>query len=268
MTWVEKGTLAPLENQAIPGYFLLDGDILSRQLGQDWTKGQKFPTIVFASGVQCELWESGSPNNATVHIFGEMDLSFRDTRGEALTYAQYVAEQCGYSVRSVGEQGIEVVGNDEEHVLITYDAQAGHIANIAYLQDDEANRRPTPELLDQKTREQLPPLRSQEHLGLEALAHVKFFMPDGSWTWYGTEFDGDNIFFGLVDGFELEFGNFFLSELLEERGPIGLPIERDLYFEPTSLKDLVALHEQRRTSQRQPPDESVGKSERDEAERL
>src|SRR5258708_36131214 len=102
MGWIEKGKPAPLEEQAIHGYVLLDGDILSRQLGQDWTKGQKFPTIVFPSGVQCELWESGSPNNATVHIFGEMDLSLRHTRDEALTYAHYLAEQCGYSVRSVG----------------------------------------------------------------------------------------------------------------------------------------------------------------------
>jgi hypothetical protein len=34
----------------------------------------------------------------------------------------------------------------------------------------------------------------------------------------GIEFDGKDIFFGLVDGAELEFGTFSLSELLENRG--------------------------------------------------
>ena len=36
-------------------------------------------------------------------------------------------------------------------------------------------------------------------------------------------------FFGLVDGLEAELGYFWLSELTGVRGPLGLPIERDLY---------------------------------------
>jgi len=35
-----------------------------------------------------------------------------------------------------------------------------------------------------------------------------------------------------------EFGDFRLSELQAARGPLGLPIERDLYFEPTPLSKL------------------------------
>ena len=57
----------------------------------------------------------------------------------------------------------------------------------------------------------------------EPYAHVKFFTPDGSWTWYASEFDGDDLFYGLVDGFELEYGYFRLSELQEAQGPWGLP---------------------------------------------
>lgn len=41
--------------------------------------------------------------------------------------------------------------------------------------------------------------------------------------------------FGLVDGHEREFGYFSLDELLAMRGPMGLRIERDLYFEPCPL---------------------------------
>ncbi|MBV6396745.1 MAG: hypothetical protein HFACDABA_02345 [Anaerolineales bacterium] len=75
-----------------------------------------------------------------------------------------------------------------------------------------------------------------EALELEALAQVKFFTPDAGWTWYASEFDGKDIFFGLVSGLEVELGYFALSELEEIRGPMGLPIERDLHFEPTTLK--------------------------------
>ena len=53
----------------------------------------------------------------------------------------------------------------------------------------------------------------------------------------------DYIFFGLVSGFEVELGYFSLKELEEARGPRGLPIERDLYFQPKTLKELKELHE-------------------------
>ena len=100
------------------------------------------------------------------------------------------------------------------------------------------------ELLDQETRARLPKLYSGEQEGLGAMAQVKFFTPDGSWTWYASEFDGEDTFFGLVAGQEIELGYFSLSELQEARGPLGLPIERDLYFEPKSLEKLKELHEQ------------------------
>ena len=86
---------------------------------------------------------------------------------------------------------------------------------------------------------------SGEEQGLDALARVKFFTPDSNWTWYGCEFDGEDVFFGLVDGFELELGYFSLGELQEVRGPWGLPIERDLHFEPKTLRDLMEMHQRR-----------------------
>ena len=41
-------------------------------------------------------------------------------------------------------------------------------------------------LMTQEVRRTLPPLYSQEELGGKAVAHVKFFTPDSSWTWYAT----------------------------------------------------------------------------------
>jgi hypothetical protein len=101
-------------------------------------------------------------------------------------------------------------------------------------------------LLDSVSRDKLPELYSEEDKGMEALALVKFFTPDSSWTWYASEFDGEDIFYGLVVGFEIEFGYFSLKELQSARGPMGLPIERDLYFEPKPLREIMEIHKQER----------------------
>jgi hypothetical protein len=101
-------------------------------------------------------------------------------------------------------------------------------------------------LLDDETRDKLPPLYSGKEQGLDALAQVKLFTPDAQWTWYASEFDGEDLFFGLVSGFEVELGYFSLKELKEVKGPMGLPIERDLYYEPKSQKELMELHRKQR----------------------
>ena len=98
------------------------------------------------------------------------------------------------------------------------------------------------EFFPNEIREQLPPLYSGEELGLMAQALVKFFTPDSNWTWYASEFDGDSEFFGLVSGLDVELGYFLLSELKSVRGPMGLPIERDIHFKPQTLKDLKEKH--------------------------
>jgi hypothetical protein len=97
------------------------------------------------------------------------------------------------------------------------------------------------ELLTKELREHLPPLYAQEQEA-DPLVICKFFTPDSTWTWYVLEFDGVDVFFGLVIGFEQELGYFLLSELGQARGPLGLPIERDLHFKPTRLSEVKKLH--------------------------
>jgi len=94
-------------------------------------------------------------------------------------------------------------------------------------------------LLTQEVRKQLPLLYSQEKLGGKAIVHVKFFTPDSNWTWWVTEFDGEDTFFGLVQGHCKELGYFSLSELKSVRGPLNLPIERDLYWQPKTLEEIA-----------------------------
>jgi Protein of unknown function (DUF2958) len=96
-------------------------------------------------------------------------------------------------------------------------------------------------LLTNAISQSLPPLRAQAD-ATDPIVHVKFFTPDSSWTWYVTEgapHGDDFLFFGYVEGLDAEWGYFLLSELEGVRGHLGLPVERDLYFERTPIS---AIH--------------------------
>ena len=99
----------------------------------------------------------------------------------------------------------------------------------------------TMKLLTKKIEKQLEkyPLYSQDGKGEEAIAVCKFFL--GGWTWYVLEADKqgeDYEFFGIVEGHYKEYGYFTLSQLKSVRTRFGLGVERDMYFEPTKVKDL------------------------------
>ena len=103
-------------------------------------------------------------------------------------------------------------------------------------------------LLPCRIRERLPRLGGQDGKGGKAVAYAKCFTPDSSFIWYITEGspvrDKDNnavdyVLYGLVDGHEKELGFFYLSELESVNGPMGLPIERDLYWQPKTLQEIA-----------------------------
>ena len=83
------------------------------------------------------------------------------------------------------------------------------------------------------------PLYSQDNKGENVVAICKFFLQ--GFTWYVLEAQkngNDYEFFGIVDGLEKEYGYFTLSELQSLRGRWGLGVERDMYFEPTEVRNL------------------------------
>jgi len=93
-------------------------------------------------------------------------------------------------------------------------------------------------LLTKENLKALPPIGSQDAKGMEAIAHVKLFTPDSSWTWYLTEYDPKTgEAFGLVDGLEEELGYISIPELMTVRGKMGLPVERDRGWAPRRLGD-------------------------------
>ncbi len=125
------------------------------------------------------------------------------------------------------------------------------ISGSAVIQADKPSTRekvPGMKLLTKEIRKKLPPLYAQESKGGKAIVHLKLFTPDSSWTWHITEGspikddsgkEVDFHFFGLVDGHEKELGYVALSELQSVRGPLGLPIERDLHWQPKTLEEIA-----------------------------
>lgn len=75
---------------------------------------------------------------------------------------------------------------------------------------------------------------------------AKFFNPCGSATWYATEYDAENqICFGYVTGMAFdEWGTFSIPELESIKLPLGLGIERDIYFKEKRFNELIKEHEQ------------------------
>jgi len=92
-------------------------------------------------------------------------------------------------------------------------------------------------LMTEELRKKIPPLYSQDKVK-DPIVHAKYFTPDSSWTWYVVEFDGEDTFFGYVDGIYPELGYFSLSELEGVMGPLSLKIERDLYWKPKPLSEV------------------------------
>ena len=73
----------------------------------------------------------------------------------------------------------------------------------------------------------------------EQMIVAKFFDPMGSWKWYLMNLADDKDYaWGIVDGFEVEMGSFSMKELASIQLPLGLGIERDMYFEPVKASEL------------------------------
>lgn len=89
----------------------------------------------------------------------------------------------------------------------------------------------------------IPPLYGQEDKGDYAIVYVKWFAPVGAATWFITEFGGSaepRLAFGWCDlGLGTpELGYVSLDEVRQLRLPLGLRVERDLWFAPKWLGEV------------------------------
>lgn len=114
---------------------------------------------------------------------------------------------------------------------------------LLYSRKIKTRNKQTMKLLTQEILKSLPALNATDNIPIEEkVIQVKFFCPWNNWTWYGVEYDPqEHLFFGLVHGFEKEWGYFFLDELQSIKGPppwSALGIERDLHFKPCKVSEL------------------------------
>lgn len=114
------------------------------------------------------------------------------------------------------------------------------------------------QLLTKEICQKMPALYANEDKKPEEVkVIVKFFCPWGHWSWFATKANGikdgkevslkevnwedceDVRFFGFVAGDCPELGYFHLRELQSVTGPMGLRIERDLWFADKTLADVM-----------------------------
>jgi hypothetical protein len=83
---------------------------------------------------------------------------------------------------------------------------------------------------------------SQEEVK-DPIVIAKFFNPMGRGYWFATEYNPeDKIFFGYVSLFgdyNDEWGSFSLEELESLQLPMGMKIERDMYFGEKPSSEII-----------------------------
>ena len=97
-------------------------------------------------------------------------------------------------------------------------------------------------LMPKDLAETIPALHANENVENtdDVMARAKLFCPYNGWRWYITEWNAETgQCFGLVQGFEEEWGYFDLTELAAATVLGGVPaIERDLYWEPRTIGEI------------------------------
>jgi len=136
-------------------------------------------------------------------------------------------------------QTIEVNGN-----VVTIQEPDGSVPVGVFCTRIKLTGRIQMKLMTKALLKKLPAIYSTEKTPQEEkIAVIKFFFPMGRGTWYGIEYNPEEkLFFGYVVsplGADCdELGYFSLTELESVRVR-GLRVERDLYFKPTKLSELM-----------------------------
>jgi len=94
------------------------------------------------------------------------------------------------------------------------------------------------QLITAELAQRLPAIGGARHQA-DPVVQVMFFYRDFFWRWYGIEYDGIDNFYGVISGDITGLGSFSLAKLQAMPCPNGRPLERDIYFKPCPLSELV-----------------------------
>ena len=86
----------------------------------------------------------------------------------------------------------------------------------------------------------------EKNVGIQFESCSAYFRSPAVGDSWIKKYDGLDSFIGMEVALKIELGYFSLSELKSVKGPLGLPIERDLHFESKTLKELMEIHQKDR----------------------
>lgn len=97
-------------------------------------------------------------------------------------------------------------------------------------------------LLTKSIENRFAKIGSQDGKNDAAIVVAKYFTPFSNWTWYATEYNPETgLFFGLACGGEMELGYFSLAEFEDMNSGLLNQIERDLYFDETTMEEVRGI---------------------------
>lgn len=132
MQFIEKRQPTPFDTLPIPGFFMLDGDLLFTLTRDIQFQHKTRPMIQFPSGTNRALWPSRVPEHlAEFYLFGELSLPVRATSAEVLAHVAPIADWYGYGVERIGEYGVEVWDErNYERYRVSYDPETNFVINV------------------------------------------------------------------------------------------------------------------------------------------
>ena len=194
-----------------------------------------------------------------------LDYTWTDKTGESIAPQGFVD-----AVWDEVEKNLKVLGDefdDDGNRTNAPEADTGsgeaRIETDVAIPKDEPTDAYDPSKMESKTREvdsirghkimpkelssKVPSLGSQDGKGKDAIVYAKFFDPQGSATWYMTEFDpttgeafGYADMFGSGDSQSAEMGYFNVWEIGQTMGKMGIPMERDNYWTEKTINESIA----------------------------
>jgi len=93
------------------------------------------------------------------------------------------------------------------------------------------------QLMTNELAERIPELYRQNSKGDDAIVYAKLFLPN-SWEWYITEYDNEDMCFGLIFGLDMKLGYFSIKEL----EGFNINIKRDENFKVTTVREIKKIN--------------------------
>jgi len=93
------------------------------------------------------------------------------------------------------------------------------------------------QLMTNELADRIPGLYKQNGKGNYAIVYARLYLPN-SWEWYITEYDNEDLCFGVISGLDIKDGYFSIKEL----EGLNINIKRDEHFTETTVGEIKKLY--------------------------